>query len=283
VPALTHYLSRRAEFLVLVLLIVLSVTLRVLSSAQKDFVVRAINDAAMTPIQGVVTLGETFRGLRAENDSLRAALARSELTLASLREAVQESERLREMLAFRERSGFDLLAARIVAREATRAGYEYKIDKGARDGVRRDLAVITTSGLVGKITAVAPHSAFLRPLLAPGCRVSARLVRTRTAGIIEWAGGRSLELTFLPLRAEVASGDEVVTSGLGGVFPAGLPVGTVVNVETSTVDGSLRVLLAPLVDFATLEEVFIVTPSARGGVAEAAEPSGAAAEPEEGP
>jgi rod shape-determining protein MreC len=283
VPALTHYLSRRAELLVLVLLIVLSVTLRVLSSAQKDFIVRAANDAAMTPLQRIVTLGDTLLGLRAENDSLRAALARSEVTLASLQEAVEESERLREMLAFRERSGYDLLAARIVAQEATRAGYEYKIDKGARDGVRRDLAVITTSGLVGKITAVAPHSAFVRPLLAPGCRVSARLVRSRTAGIIEWAGGRSLELTFLPLRAEVTSGDEVVTSGLGGVFPAGLPVGAVVSVETAAVDGSLRVLLAPVVDFTALEEIFVVAPSVDRGVADAGEQPGSAGEREEGP
>lgn len=282
-PALTRYLSRRAELLVLVLLVVLSVTLRVLSSGQKDFLVRAVNDAAMTPIQRIVTLADTYVSLSAENDSLRAALARSALVHASLREAVEESERLREMLAFRERSAFDLLAAQVIAQEATRAGHEYKIDKGARDGMRRDLAVITTSGLVGKISAVAPHSAFVRPLLAPGCRVSARLVRTRIAGIVEWVGGRSLELTFLPLRAEVTSGDAVVTSGLGGVFPAGIPVGTVVSVETAAVDGSLRVLLAPVVDFATLEEIFVVLPSEDGGVAQSGERSGEPGPREEGP
>jgi rod shape-determining protein MreC len=258
VPVLTDYLSRRGEYLVLILVVVLSVTLMLLSSTEKDLMARAMNDTAMTPVQIVLSQGRGFLGLRAENDSLRTVLARMAVSVSRLQEDRRENDRLRSMLDFREHNQLGLVATRVIAREASRPGREWKIDKGSQDGIRKNLAVVTVDGLMGKVTAVGPRSAFVRPLIARNCRVSAKISRTRTDAIVEWSNDLGLHLTFLPFRAEVEPGDEIISSGLGGVFPKGLLIGKVSQVETLPKDGSLRVLVDPAVDFSSIDGIFVV-------------------------
>ena len=257
-PSLTDYLSRRGEILVLLLVVLLSITLMLLSTGRKDTLARSLNDAALTPVQTIVGGSKSLLGLRAQNDSLRVQLARARLDGSVMEEQSRELERLQRMLGFRETSPFTLLSARVIAREASRPGSGYKIDRGARDGVREELAVLTPDGLVGKVVAVEPRSSWVRPLLARACRVSARLERTRVDGILDWSPEKGLHLTFVPLRAEAAVGDVVVTSGLGGVFPRGVRIGEVTGVEPVPSEGSLRLLVRSSVDFSRLEEVFVV-------------------------
>jgi rod shape-determining protein MreC len=76
--------------------------------------------------------------------------------------------------------------------------------------------------------------------------------------VLEWTPDRGLQLTFLPYRSDVAVGDEVISSGLGGVFPRGIPAGTVSAVGEDPGDGSRRVSVDPVVDFGSLEEVFVI-------------------------
>jgi rod shape-determining protein MreC len=243
--------------LILILVIVLSVTLMLLSSNEKDRFARSVNDVAMTPVQVVVAKGRGLLGQRAVNDSLRTELARTSLALMRAKESARENDRLRSLLDFREGNRLEVLATRVIAREATHLGGQFKIDKGFQDGVRKDLSVITAAGLVGKVTTVHLRSAFVRPLLVDRCSVSVKLARTRTDGILEWTSDLGLHLKFLPFRAEVAPGDDIVTSGMGGVFPKGLLVGNVAHVE-KVADGSLQVLVNPVVDFSSIDEVFVV-------------------------
>lgn len=263
---LADYLSKRGEFLVLLLVLLLSVSLMFLSGARKDAVARALNDAALTPVQSLVARGTRLTVSRAEADSLRAALARTQLTVDALQEDGARVERLARMLGFREAVSWDLVAARVIAREASRPGPGYKIDRGARDGIREGLAVMTPEGLAGKVVSLEPHSAWVRPLDAPSCRVSVRLERSRVDGILDWTPGKGLHLAFVPLRAEAALGDVVVTSGLGGTFPAGIRIGEVSGLEPDPSQGSLRVLVESFVDLSALEEVFVVVGAASPAV-----------------
>ena len=256
--ALGDYLSRRGEILVLLLVVLLSVTLMLLSATRKDVVARSLNDAVLTPVQSVTARVATLHVRREEADSLREELARAQLTNAALSESGREVARLRRMLHFREEKGWNLAAAHVIAREASHPGEGYKIDRGSRDGIKEGLAVLTPAGLVGKVVLVEPRAAWVRPLISRSCRVSTRLERTRVEGILDWSPDRGLQLTFIPLRAEAAVGDAVVTSGLGGTFPRGIRVGTVSAVEPNPADGTLRLLVDPAVDFAALEEVFVV-------------------------
>jgi len=258
VAVLTDYLSRRGEILVLVLVIVASVTLMLLSSQDKDAFARGVSDAALTPVQMALSGMGGVTGLRAENDSLRAQLARRTLEVAELAERDREAVRLRELLGFRETTPHRVVAARVIAREAARKGQDLKIDAGRRDGLRKDQPVITAEGLVGRVARVEGGSAFVRPLLANNCKVSARLSRTRTDGILGWREDVGLYLGFLPFRAEVATGDEVVSSGLGGVFPRGLVIGHVSKTVFDENEGMLHAVVEPAVDFSSLEELFVV-------------------------
>lgn len=257
-PVLTDYLSRRGEYLVLILVIVLSVTLMLLSAAEKGSVARAVSDTVLTPVQVVLSKGTSLVDLRAENDELRQRLAQSSLELTRLRETEAESHRLRTMLDFRDNSAYIVIAARVIAREAESGGTDYKIDKGVRDGLRKDLAVMTLDGLMGKITAVEPTSAYVRPLVSPNCQVSVRLQHTRAQGILSWSKDEGTYLSFLPLRTEVEPDEPVVTSGLGGVYPRGILVGHATRLEALPADGSLRVHVEPVVEFSSIEEVFVV-------------------------
>jgi rod shape-determining protein MreC len=258
VAQLTDYLSRRGEVLVLALVVALSVALMLLSSNNKAVVARVINDAALTPVQSVLSGVDGFVGLRSENDSLRADLVRQSLRVAELAERDREASRLRELLGFRDVTPHSVVAGRVIAREPARSGRALKIDVGSRDGVNKGLAVITSDGLVGKITDVERNSSYVRPLIARDCLVSARLTRTRTDGILGWRDDLGLHLGFLPFRAEVAAGDEVVSSGLGGVFPRGIVIGHVSRSIFDKNEGAMRVLIKPAVKFSSLEEVFVV-------------------------
>lgn len=257
--ALTGYLNRRGEFLVLLLVLLLSAGLMFLSASRKDTVARGLNDSALTPVQVVLSRATHLTVRRAEADSLRERLAAAQLAIDALREDGLAASRLQRMLGFRDNIGWRLVAARVVAREASRPGPGYKIDRGARDGIREGLAVVTPDGLVGKVVAADPHSAWVRPLDAPACRVSSRLERSRVDGILDWTPSKGLHLIFVPLRAEAAVGDVVITSGLGGTFPAGIRIGEVEGLEPNPSEGSLRVLVRPFVNLASLEEVFVVT------------------------
>jgi rod shape-determining protein MreC len=128
--------------------------------------------------------------------------------------------------------------------------------------VREDMAVVCPEGLVGRVYDVAPRISWILPLVHPDCRVSALVRRSRVLGIVEWRPGRELVLAKIPRLADVAPGDLVVSSGLGGVFPAGWPVGEAVGL-TEEFGGLLNhVRLTPRVDFNRLEEVFILLESA---------------------
>jgi rod shape-determining protein MreC len=259
VPALTDILSRRGEYFVLLLVAIVSIALMLFSSGGKLSVARALHDAALTPVQTTLSGVSDVRGLRAENDSLRAKLARTRLEMADLGERAMAATRLETMLAFRETSRFDLLSARIIAVEADRTGRELKIDRGTVDGVARDLAVITPDGLVGRVSEVARGSAYVRPITGRQCRVSARVEDTRVEGILDWTPEHGLHLAFLPLRLDIEVGDAVVSSGLGGVFPRGIALGRVTELLVDEADGTLRAKIDAAVDFGSLEEVFVVT------------------------
>ncbi|MBZ0270192.1 rod shape-determining protein MreC [bacterium] len=278
-PALTDYLSRRGEFLVLALVVALSVGLMLLSDRKRDAMARALGDASLAPVQMVVSRSLDVRNVRAENDSLRAQLARAELSLGELRLRDAQTEPLRAMLDLRDRTGWELIPARIVGREAARARVEYRIDKGWADGVDSS-AVMTPKGLVGRVSRIGKHTAWVRPIITQGCQVSARIERTRTEAILGWSRQAGTHLQHVPFRAEVTAGDVVVSSGLGGVFPPGIRLGEVTRSEPQPSRGVLSVFVTPAVDFSSLEAVFVVK-EASGPLFEEEEPlpDGAAAAP----
>jgi rod shape-determining protein MreC len=194
-------------------------------------------------------------GLRVENRELRA-------TNQGLRDVEREVNRLRHALNYRERSVFKLLPAVVIARDSSTWWRTITINRGKEDGVEGDMAVVTDEGLVGKTTTVGANISVVLLVADENCKVAASVEGTREQGIVSGervVGGLapSLNLNFLSKQADLKPGQKVYTSGVGGVFPSGLPVGTVKTFRVRELDGQAQI--APAVDLTHLEDVFIVT------------------------
>jgi rod shape-determining protein MreC len=200
--------------------------------------------------------------LRTENQRLTAEVARLREENARLRPDAHENTRLRSLLGFKQQLPYRSLAARIVARDPSQWFSTVLVDRGASEGVRRDDPVITSDGVVGHVVETA--GSWARVLLVADSRsaVSVVLDRSREVGVVVGQGQTLLKVTYLSREADVRAGDLVVTSGLGPIYPRGLPVGTVVSVTRNTMfqDAIVR----PASDLGHLEDVLIVL---RGGPA----------------
>lgn len=199
-----------------------------------------------------VGLREANDGLRAENDRLRGELAADWETGA-------ENERLREMLAFRKETPGELLAASVIAADAASFAKGLRIDRGSHHGVGRNMAVVTPSGVVGRVVEVGPFHSDVQLVTDGRSAVPVRVQRTRAQGVLQGLAGGICHLKYVARADDVEPGDVVITSGLGGIFPRGIVTGTVVSVEKREFGVLQEVRVAPAVDFRRLpEEVFVV-------------------------
>jgi len=196
-----------------------------------------------------------------ENRRLRRELAACKLDDAYIRRLETENARLRRMLGYAERSPEIWIPAGVLARGGGAAGnmHMLRVDRGSLAGIRIGAAVVSEEGVVGRVTAVTPHTAEIMTLPSVSIKVSCRVETDRKPaplGILE--GGSDSLLVLRRLRqADLPVKARVVTSGLGGVFPKGLLVGTLApgSGDTQGISDDRHVL--PAVDFASVEDVFI--------------------------
>jgi rod shape-determining protein MreC len=230
--------------------------------------------SVLVPLQrGVAaTLGggvELWRGWAfhretyAENRRLRGELRALETELQQRTVKAQESVRLRELLGLRQSVPLDTLAAEVVGRDGVPWFRTLTLDKGEQDGVRLDAAVISSTGVVGRVFAVGPRAARVQILLDRDSGAAALVERSRVSGVVSGqvsgpeAGSEDLALKYVSERADVVVGDVVVTSGLDRIYPKGLVLGRVRFVGQVT--GLFRdVRVEPSARFERLEEVLVV-------------------------
>ncbi len=192
--------------------------------------------------------------LRVENRSLKA-------TNEALRDVEHEVNRLRHALAYRERSLFRLVPAEIISRDSSTWWRTVTINRGQEDGLAPEMPVLTDEGLVGRTTTVSANISVVLLISDENCRVAASVEGTREQGIVTGervAGSLAplLDLNYLSKQAALRAGQKVYTSGVGGVFPSGLFMGTVKSFQVRALDSQAK--LTPAVDLARLEDVFVV-------------------------
>jgi rod shape-determining protein MreC len=184
-------------------------------------------------------------------------MMRLELELARLRDAEQENRRLRDLLDYEPSPLYEVRAGRVIGLDLDPLMGVAWISLGKRDGLRGGEAVLTVDGLIGVVSEVWPGRARARLLRNSGTPVSVRDTRSRALGILEWDPGTSrLEVRHVPFQTDIARGDTLLTSGLGGVFPPGLPVGTVADVSDPPERLVKSVRVEPFASFDRLEEIF---------------------------
>jgi len=207
--------------------------------------------------------GEKSRAeLEQELESLRSQNSELRLQNKLLGDLEEENNKLREALQYRERSLFELVPARVLARDASTWWNTIKINKGFEDGIEEDMPVVTEQGLVGKVTTVAKNISNVVLVTDETCKVAARVQGSVEKGIVhgvrvQESGSGELELNYLTKNADLQEGTRVYSAGVtDGVFPSGIPIGVVKSFKVRDLDG--QAILQPAVDVSAVEDVFVV-------------------------
>lgn len=253
------FLDRRGELAVVLSLCVLSILLMTFTDSTQAQIARHVEDFFLSPFRAVDRGFRHVRTVVASNQELRLELAKAELELVRASELQLENARLRAMLGFEARETLELIGCEILAEGAGRlGGTTVLLNRGYNQGIRTGMPLAGREGLAGKVVEVRPERSHAYLLNHPDCAVAARVERSRVAGIVEWSPGALgiLKLRQVSYLADVKVGDRVVSSGLGGLFPEGVAVGTVAAVKPDEAGLVLDISLKPAVDFGALEEVF---------------------------
>lgn len=204
------------------------------------------------------TLTHELEQLRQENRELR-------LRIEQATEAVRENTRLRQLLGWQPQTPWKFKPARVIARDTAHWWRTVRIDVGRRDGMRPNLPVLVPEGLVGRLGDVGYTASEVILIGDPQCRVAAVVRETGEQGVISaMASGvldhRLVDLTHLPRYTTMKPGQTVATSGLGGVFPAGIPVGSVVDYRSVGYGLTTEARVKLSADTSRLQEVLILIP-----------------------
>jgi len=246
------------HIVVLSVAVILSLTMMGLSEPGKANTAKRISTTLFRGGQWLFSWPIHLSGLSEENRFLRQRNLELSIQVQKLREADLENLRLRNLLGFKPKEAFSYLPAEVVAKDVDRMINALLINVGASDGVRERMPVATAEGLVGKVFEVFPSTSIVQLLLDRNCRVSAVVQsEARAFGIIEWISGERYRLA-VPLRSAVQEGDLVVSSGMGGVFPKGLKIGTVEQIGPEKMGLLQELIVTSSVRFSQLEEVFVL-------------------------
>jgi rod shape-determining protein MreC len=199
-----------------------------------------------------------LRDVRRENDQLRADLEQMKLQQTRLSEDANMARRIQTLLAFKEQYIDSTVAAQVIGTSGSEQSRVLYIDKGSDDGIKVDMAVITPTGIVGKIVQVSPIWAQVLPINDQLSGVGAALKDSRLQGILKGDANGTTTLQYIMSDEPVKPGEPVITSGGDRIFPKGLPVGTVTSVEPGK-DLFLNIRVIPSARLDRLEEVLVVT------------------------
>jgi rod shape-determining protein MreC len=194
-----------------------------------------------------------------ENRKLRTELSALLKEQQAWQEVFRENEKLRTILALKEREQHHVTAARVLARGTDQWANTFVLDKGLSDGIKKDMVAVTDKGLVGKIADISTSYAYLLLLTDINFSAAARLQESRTEGVLSGTGFRICQMKYVPYDEEVKQGAIIVTSGLDSLFPAGIPLGYVSKVSRRESGIFQYIEVIPFVDNTKTEVVAIIT------------------------
>jgi rod shape-determining protein MreC len=266
------FLFRRYTLLIFIILLLLfALVLMSLRAKQRKGVefFDALLMEVCSPFQKAATLViKTVQGtfqqyvflvnLEKENRMLKQKIAELQEENHRMKEMKLANERLRQLLHFREKNSPSMIGAEVIGQDPSSWFKSVTIDKGERDGVKKGMAVISPAGVIGQILKTAPHYATVLLITDYNSAIDSIVERTRAKAIVEGKGENRCQLKYLLRAEEVAVGDVVVTSGLGGNFPKGLMVGEIKKVDKKGHGVFQYAELVPSVDLTQLEEVFVI-------------------------
>jgi rod shape-determining protein MreC len=195
---------------------------------------------------------------RQANLRLKAQIELLKIENSRYREVLLANERLQELLRFQDSTDARLTPAMVTGWDSSGMFKSIIIDKGSRDQVAINMAVVTSEGVVGKVVSVSPDYSQVLLVTDQNSAIDGIVQSSRGRGMVKGNGSEECYFDYVIKTCEIAPGDTIVTSGLGGVFPKGLRLGNVKSVEESPYKLFKDVKISPAVNFSRLEEVLVI-------------------------
>jgi rod shape-determining protein MreC len=252
----------------LVVIFLITLTLISKSSLESGFLRRLVVEIVV-PLENAVNsssdrVGRAWQryiflvGLEDENRRLKREVAELTGRMNEYHEAYLESSRLKKLLDLTERTGLDTMAAKVVGRERVSVFKTILINKGSSDGLKIGLSVMAPEGAVGRIVDVSWNISKVLLLSDYNSNIDALVQSVRAHGILQGAGNDGCVLKYVQRSEDVRVGDAVICSGLAGVFPKGLLLGTVIGVNREQTELFQKITVAPAVNVSKVEEVMVI-------------------------
>jgi rod shape-determining protein MreC len=213
--------------------------------------------AAILWVRGVGTRYFFLTGVQEENEALRRKISELQEENHRLREALLTADRVQRLMALQSENSLTGTVARVFARDPSNFFKTLLVNKGEDEGIAKDMVVLTADGVVGRVIEVSATVAKVLQITDPNSAVDVMIQRSRCQGIMEGKREDLCVLKYIQKNEDVQVGDLVMTSGLGGIFPKGLRVGTVTHVDRKRPGIFQHIEVKPSVDFSRLEEVLI--------------------------
>jgi len=242
-------------------------------SVTKQRMVRVWAQAIFSPFQSVTSKATgagagfinrivNFSSTADENERLQLRVAELDLELKHAREAKAENERLHGILGLKEKTGYEVVPARVIARDSTVWFNTITVDRGSSVGIKLNMPVVTGGGIVGRVISLSPWTAQVMLLTdekAAAGAVVGQLGESGALGSIRGNGeGGLVEMKYVSGLQEVEVGDYVMTTGQDGIYPPGLNVGEVVQVKHGTATQPHQILIRPGAQLDQLQEVAVL-------------------------
>ncbi|MBE7022421.1 MAG: rod shape-determining protein MreC [Ruminococcaceae bacterium] len=204
-----------------------------------------------------------MKDMQEENLELKEEIQELSEKLRDLDSYSQENQRLRQLLELKEGSPqLDMVGCEVIAKDPGNWFYSFTVDKGAGDGIEKNDTVVSGAGLVGHVTEVGPNWARVQSIIDSNSSVGALISRTQDFAIVDGdltlADSGKCILSYVTQAPSLVLGDAVVTSGLGGVYPEGILIGTVSEIISDSMGYSQSAVVDTAVDFERIREVMVI-------------------------
>ncbi len=268
-----YFKSRALIILIitLVLIVTIGLTINPLSSVNwignlisvPFTAVEKVFSYAGQEIEAGIGLFNNVEALRAENKTLKEEIDKLNNERTEFLRLQSENEDLKNVLKIRDQlDGVEFMGANVIAKDSRNLFNIFLTDKGSTSGIDYNMPVITSKGLVGKVASSQPFSSKIISIIEDGSSVSAIVSKSRDLVVVKGdlkLGKEGLcKLVYIPNDLDLAQGDEIETSGLGGIYPKGIKIGTVKEVRTGESDLDRYAIIQPSVDLRRLSQVVIL-------------------------
>ncbi len=221
--------------------------------------IQVIGNVICSPFTGI---GNIASNLTASDKTLSELQEENKLLIArnaELEEQLQANQRLQGLLKIKGTYDLQTLGAKIISAPQGSWSDVVTIDVGGDSGVSAGMPVMDSYGVIGQISSVSGSTSQVRLMTDENSRISAMIQKNRVQGVLRGSANGTVKLTLVPIDTDVAVGDLVVTSGLGGIYPKGMPLGKVANVEKP--EGALyaTIIVEPISNVHQAEEVLVIT------------------------